>query len=365
MKKMEIIKMYNTEILKIKNEILQKENIERIAESKAILKAAEFIKKGELAAFPTETVYGLGADALNPKAVKKIFAAKGRPQDNPLIVHIADLNQLEMIIKGEISQTARKLIEKFWPGPLTLIFQKSSIIPAETTAGLDTVAVRMPDHPTALALIKASGLPLAAPSANTSGYPSPTEAEHVYNDLNGKIPIIIDGGPCRVGLESTVLDIRGENPIILRPGGVTREELSEFLQVEIEKSDEEIKEEEEIISPGMKYRHYSPVKPVFLFNSGSFPVMEKKSEKIRAAVIAAVETEIPPVIKKRWKIINVFSHGNPDLIARKLFSLLRSLDKDRDIEEIYVEELSTRGIGEAVMNRIKKAASEEDLIPGR
>ena len=229
--------MYNTEILKIESKILQKNSIELNTKNKEVQKAAEYIKMGELAAFPTETVYGLGADALNPNAVKKIFAAKGRPQDNPLIVHVADLEQLKKLIRGELSKVSRKLINKYWPGPLTLIFQKSSTVPDRTTAGLDTVAVRMPDNPIALALIKAASLPIAAPSANTSGYPSPTEAEHVYNDLNGKIPLIIDGGPCRVGLESTVLDIRGEKPVILRPGGITREDLSGFLGIEIERTD--------------------------------------------------------------------------------------------------------------------------------
>jgi len=357
--------MYNTEILKIESKILQKNSIELNTKNKEVQKAAEYIKMGELAAFPTETVYGLGADALNPNAVKKIFAAKGRPQDNPLIVHVADLEQLKKLIRGELSKVSRKLINKYWPGPLTLIFQKSSTVPDRTTAGLDTVAVRMPDNPIALALIKAASLPIAAPSANTSGYPSPTEAEHVYNDLNGKIPLIIDGGPCRVGLESTVLDIRGEKPVILRPGGITREDLSGFLGIEIERTDIKTKKEQRVISPGMKYRHYSPAKPVFLFNEKSFSVMEKRSKNSKAAVIAAEETEIPPVLQKRWKILKVFSHKNPDMIAKKLFSLLRCLDEDKNIEEIYVEELSSRGIGEAVMNRIKKAASDDDLIPGR
>lgn len=357
--------MYKTEILKIENTILQKKSIELTAESRAVQKAAEYIKRGELAAFPTETVYGLGADALNPDAVKKIFVAKGRPQDNPLIVHVADLKQLKQIIRGELSEVSRKLINKYWPGPLTLIFQKSSILPARTTAGLDTVAVRMPDNQIALALIKAASLPIAAPSANTSGYPSPTEAEHVYNDLNGKIPIIIDGGPCRVGLESTVLDVRGEKPVILRPGGITREDLSEFLGIKIERTDIEINKEQKVISPGMKYRHYSPSKPVFLFNKNSFSVMKKRSEIRKAAVIAAEETEIPSMLQERWKILKVFSHKNPEMIAKKLFSLLRCLDEDKNIDEIYVEELSSKGIGEAVMNRIKKAASDDDLIPGR
>ncbi|RCW48270.1 MULTISPECIES: L-threonylcarbamoyladenylate synthase [unclassified Halanaerobium] len=357
--------MYNTKILKIENTIMQKTSIELAAESKVIQKAAEYIKRGELAAFPTETVYGLGADALNSNAVKKIFAAKGRPQDNPLIVHVADLKQLKQIIKGELSEVSRKLINKYWPGPLTLIFQKSSTLPDRTTAGLDTVAVRMPDNKIALALIKAASLPIAAPSANTSGYPSPTEAEHVYNDLNGKIPVIIDGGPCRVGLESTVLDIRGEKPVILRPGGITREDLSKFLDVEIERMDVAIKEEQKVLSPGMKYRHYSPAKPVFLFNEESFSVMVKRSKNIRAAVITAEETKIPSALQKRWKILKVFSRKNPEMLAQKLFSLLRCLDEDKNIEEIYVEKVSSRGIGEAVMNRIKKAALDDDLIPGR
>ena len=205
----------------------------KLKNDSAVIEAAELLKKGEVVALPTETVYGLAADAMNPKAVKKIFKAKGRPQDNPLIVHIADKAQLEQLTAFEIPVKAEKLMKKFWPGPLTIIFSKSPDVPAETSAGLQTIAVRMPAHPLMLAVIERSNLVLAAPSANTSGFPSPTRAEHVYDDLKGKIPLILDGGPCQLGVESTVLDIRGDQLRVLRPGGISREEISQFLGEEV------------------------------------------------------------------------------------------------------------------------------------
>lgn len=329
----------------------------------AVIEAAELLKAGELVALPTETVYGLAADAMNPEAVEKIFRAKGRPQDNPLIVHIADRSQLKQLIGAEVPVKAEKLIERFWPGPLTIIFSKSSKVPAVTSAGLETIAVRMPAHPLMLAVIERSGLALAAPSANTSGFPSPTRAEHVYNDLEGKIPLILDGGPCHFGVESTVIDIRAEELKVLRPGGISREVISKFLGEEVILAAEQ--EEERVLSPGMKYRHYAPEKKLYTFNFDDkiFVLNQalKRAEKTKIALITARESKIDSekLSGKKIKLLQVFNHARPEELAQKLFDLLRKLDADESIEEIYIEELDAAGIGEAVMNRIFKAAAAD------
>ena len=350
---------------------LDSELLKTLKKDPAVVKAAELLKKGEVVALPTETVYGLAADALNPLAVKKIFAAKGRPQDNPLIVHIAEKSQLENLIKEEVPEKAEKLIDHFWPGPLTIIFAKNSKVPAETSAGLNTIAVRMPAHPLMLAVIKKSGLNLAAPSANTSGYPSPTRAQHVYNDLKGKIPLILDGGPCHFGVESTVVDIRGDKIKVLRPGGISREELSQFMKEEVVLAAEMDDESRAAVSPGMKYRHYAPQKKLYVFNfKDKLSVLKQaliRAEKEKVALIAARETEIdiPDSVRDNIKTLKVFSHAQPEELAQKLFDLLRRLDSDSSIKEIYIEELDSRGLGETVMNRIyKAAAAEEDFHPG-
>ncbi|MFW5749657.1 MAG: L-threonylcarbamoyladenylate synthase [Halanaerobium sp.] len=336
----------------------------RLKNDSAVVEAAELLKSGELVALPTETVYGLAADALNPEAVKKIFRAKGRPQDNPLIVHIADQSQLAQLTAGEISDRAEKLMEKFWPGPLTIIFSKNDRVPAETSAGLQTIAIRMPAHPLMLAVIECSGLALAAPSANTSGFPSPTRAEHVYNDLESKIPLILDGGRCHFGVESTVIDIRGAEIKVLRPGGISREEISQFLGEEVVLA-AEVKEDQ-VLSPGMKYRHYAPQKKLYIFNfDDKISVLKqalKRAEDKKIAVITARESKFDSdqLSNKKIKILRVFNHAEPEELAQKLFDLLRKLDDDRSIEEIYIEELDTAGIGEAVMNRIYKAAAAEE-----
>ncbi len=338
------------------------------ANKKMMQKAADLIKAGEIVAFPTETVYGLGADASNAIAVEKIFKAKGRPQDNPLIVHIADQEMLFDCISGPLTKMAQKLIAKFWPGPLTLIFDKSNYIPEETSAGLKTVAIRMPKHPVALDLIKRAGLPLAAPSANSSGYPSPTRAEHVYYDLEGKIPLIVDGGSSQVGIESTVLDIRGEKPIILRPGGITSDDLREVLGedlVHYEKSTDI----EKPVSPGMKYRHYAPHKAVSLLSTEEIQALINNcpadpEKKFRKAIIISKETDFLVRPDCQFKIIRYGSRNNPAKLARKLFSLLRSLDQDRSVKQIYIEKIPEKGLGEAVMNRLQKAALQERPISG-
>ena len=347
----------------IKKKAADTDLIEKLKADPAVKKAAALLKKGELVALPTETVYGLAADALNPRAVKKIFKAKGRPQDNPLIVHVADKSQLQQLTSVKIPSKAERLMDKFWPGPLTIIFPKNSQVPAETSAGLDTIAVRMPAHPLILAVIESSDLVLAAPSANTSGFPSPTRAEHVYHDLQAKIPLILDGGPCQFGVESTVIDIRGEEVKVLRPGGISREELAQFLDEEVILAGEV--KEEKILSPGMKYRHYAPQKKLHIFNfDDKISVLNqalKKAENKKIALIMARESKIEVNLEnKKIELLKVFSHSKPEEMAQKLFNLLRRIDADQSIEEIYIEELETKGIGEAVMNRIYKAAAAEE-----
>lgn len=334
-----------------------------LKEDSAVVEAAELLNKAEIVGLPTETVYGLAADAKNPEAVKKIFKAKGRPQDNPLIVHIAQKSQLKSLIKGEIADKAEKLIAKFWPGPLTIIFPKHQSVPFATSAGLDTIAVRMPAHPLMLAVIESSGLVLAAPSANTSGFPSPTRATHVYHDLKGKIPLILNGGFCHFGVESTVVDIRNNKIRVLRPGGISREKISQFLGEEVILAAE--LNDKKLLSPGMKYRHYAPEKKVYVFNfSDKISVLSQalsRAESKKIAIIAARESEfnIEDTLKNKIKFLQVFSHKHPEELAQNLFDLLRKLDNDNSITEIYIEELKPVGLGEAVMNRIYKAAATE------
>ncbi|ADQ13866.1 L-threonylcarbamoyladenylate synthase [Halanaerobium hydrogeniformans] len=338
---------YQTEIIKANND------------DQAVEKAAELLHKGELVAIPTETVYGLAADALNPEAVKRIFEAKGRPQDNPLIIHIGAQKDLEKLIAEKVSKRAQKLIDKYWPGPLTLIFKKSSLVPAETSAGLDTVAVRMPSHPVTIKLLQKSGLVLAAPSANTSGYPSPTRAEHVYADLKTKIPLILDGGSCEVGVESTVIDLSQKEAVVLRPGGISREELAEFLGEELKLNNNLEKSTQGVISPGMKYRHYAPQKNLYIFDPVKKDLLFKKAEQKKIALIISRQTELGQK-EDQLKVIRAFDREKPAELARKLFALLRELDSDPEVEEIYIEELKEEGLGETLMNRIYKAAAAKD-----
>lgn len=324
--------------------------------------AAEVLKRGGLVAFPTETVYGLGADALNEQAVKSIFYAKGRPSDNPLIVHIADMLPLKDIVR-EIPAAASKVMETFWPGPITLVMKKSGIIPDVITAGLDTVAVRMPSHPVALALIKLSGIPIAAPSANTSGRPSPTCAKHVIEDLFGKVDVIIDAGSTEVGLESTVLDVTADPPMILRPGGVTKEQLQKLFgtvsadPASVEKG---IKSDVTPRSPGMKYKHYSPKADVMVFEGELGKVVGKINE-VAADFIKQGETVgvlATDQTKTQYHTQNVISMGdrqNPETIASSLFYALREFD-EAGVDIILAEAVERKGIGLAVMNRMNKAA---------
>jgi len=340
--------------------------------------AIDLIRNEEIVAFPTETVYGLGGSAFSETAVRKIYQAKGRPSDNPMIVHISDLEMLSSIVKT-IPENIRKLCERFWPGPLTILFEKSEIIPDIVTAGLNTVAVRMPSNPIALALIKTLGIPIAAPSANLSSRPSPTQAEHVFNDLQGKIPLIIDGGSCDVGVESTVIEVHEEQSVIFRPGGVNLEELRRYLPKIViynEKNNDTL-DDFKPQSPGLKYKHYSPKAEIILIE-GSIKFLEEKivslysKYRLRKKIIGILHThrniQIPSEIlnDSKCKIIYLglldsdIDSGNSinaDKIAEGLFSTLRAVDNQK-IDLVIVEGISDKKIGLAVMNRLRKAASK-------
>jgi L-threonylcarbamoyladenylate synthase len=326
-----------------------------------VSKAAEIIKKGGTVAFPTETVYGLGANALEPRAVKKIFDAKGRPADNPLIVHVTHREDVKVLVK-KIPDIALDLMERFWPGPLTLVMEKAKGVPDITTGGLDTVAIRMPAHPVALSLISLSGAPIAAPSANASGKPSPTTAKHVIDDMFGKIDAIIDGGPADVGVESTVLDITKNPPVILRPGGITHEDLERAIgDVGVHpgaRGKTEMMESPP--SPGMKYRHYAPNAKLILVEGGDVvagiqELCERYSGNGEKIGIMASMENAPRYRADLVKIVG--SRGDLAGIARNLFGTLRALD-DKGVDTILAEGFEPKGMGLAIMNRLRKAASE-------
>ncbi len=329
-----------------------------------IEEGAEYIRQGKLVAFPTETVYGLGANALDEKAVKHIFEAKGRPSDNPLIVHIASLDNLERLVTN-LPESGRLLIDKFWPGPLTLILPKSDLIPNEVTAGLDTVAIRMPSHPVAYSLIRASSLPIAAPSANRSGRPSPTSARHVVEDLYGRIPLIIDGGECSVGLESTVLDMSGQIPIILRPGGITREMIEDVIgAVEVDKRVlTPPKEGDRVRSPGMKYTHYAPKAPVIIVDGNIDNIKTKVKDRAREyslsgkkVVVLATEETASMYEDGDFMVFVMGSRACPSTIASNLFAVLRKCDEvGADI--VIAEAIEETHEGLAIMNRMLRAAA--------
>ncbi len=323
--------------------------------------AVRIIKNGGLVAFPTETVYGLGANGLDEEAVKKIFIAKGRPQDNPLILHVYSTDQVEDLVE-EIPPVAKLCMDKFWPGPLTIILKKSPKVPDIISAGLDTVAIRMPENKIALEIIRLSNTPIAAPSANTSGKPSPTSARHVIEDLMGRIDMIVDGGDTGIGLESTVLDLSTDIPMILRPGGVTKEDLSKTIpNITIDSSI--IKEDEKLIpkSPGQKYRHYAPKAEMFVFSGQVDSIVEAiivNTEKYtkegkRVGIICTDETKD---FYKEGVIISMGSRKNKETIARNLFNTLRIFDH-LDVDIILAEGVDLSNLGIAIMNRMMKAAS--------
>ena len=313
-------------------------------------KAAELLKDGKRVVFPTETVYGLGANALDTDAVKSIFEAKGRPSDNPLIVHIAELSQLDDLT-DEVTEKAKALIDTFWPGPLTIILKRKNNIPDTVTAGLNTVGIRMPENPVARELIYLSGVPVAAPSANISGRPSPTDANYVIEDMMGRVEGIIDGGNCSVGVESTVIDMTGEIPTILRPGGVTAEEIAEVIG-EVIGGKEKAEDKETPKSPGMKYTHYAPKAPVRILR-GTVAEIENflNSRPCKCGILTFDEINL----NTDAEIISLGSIKNPNECARNLFRSLRDMDK-LDVCEIYAPEIGTDGLWAAVKNRLYKAA---------
>jgi len=332
-------------------------------EPDAIDKAGQILKAGGLVAFPTETVYGLGGNALDVNASHKIYAAKGRPSDNPLIIHIADMESLELIVK-EVPEKALALASAYWPGPLTMIFPKSDLVPYETTGGLDSVAVRMPSHPIARALIRAGGGYIAAPSANTSGRPSPTSAAHVIEDLGERIDMVVDGGDVQIGLESTIVDFTEAVPVILRPGYISEDMLREVLgQVRMEQGLIDDMDQKAPKAPGMKYKHYAPKARLIVVEGEECKVTAAIKEKVRehleqgeaAGVICTDETYeqyLPGCVKSIGK------RSDEEGIAHHLYRVLREFDQE-EVSFIYSEAFYTPRLGQAIMNRLQKAAGHQ------
>ncbi len=316
--------------------------------------AAEILQQDGTVIFPTETVYGLGANALSEKAVAKIFTAKGRPSDNPLIIHIGDKNALHRLVKS-VPKQAEILMEKFWPGPLTLIFQKSDLVPDVVTGGMNTVAIRMPSHPTAKRLLELCGVPVAAPSANRSGFPSPTVFSHVKEDMDGRVDGIVMGGDCEVGVESTVLDLSGEEPILFRPGLITLEQLEEVLgNVHVVTKAEH---GETPKSPGLKYRHYAPNARVEILH-GTLEQVERYAkaccEREKTGMLIFDEF---PVFDEKILTVSLGSNNDPKAAARRLFAGLRKLD-EMGVTLILAPEIPDYGVWRAVKNRLYRAAGE-------
>ncbi|WP_418475281.1 L-threonylcarbamoyladenylate synthase [Frisingicoccus sp.] len=340
--------------------------------------AGRILAEGGLVAIPTETVYGLAANAMDETAAAKIYAAKGRPSDNPLIVHIADMAAMDGLVT-ELPETAVKLAEKFWPGPLTMILPKRPEVPYGTTGGLDTVAVRMPSHPVARKLIASSGICLAAPSANTSGRPSPTRAEHVYEDMNGKIDLILDDGPVGIGIESTIVDLSGEVPMILRPGYITKAMIEEVVgEVRVdpailsENKDKNFRPK----APGMKYKHYAPKGELLIVSGDSKKVIEKitelASEKTaagyRVGIIGTDETigayHIPENSRgEAAAVMSIGTRREEATISHNLYDILRRMD-GAGVDYIYSESFAEGSRGQAVMNRLLKAAGHQRIDVG-
>ena len=342
--------------------------IKNTNEDDAFTKAKEILTAGGLVAFPTETVYGLGGNALDPSASAKIYAAKGRPSDNPLIVHISDKNDVYKLAE-DVSEAAEKLMDAFWPGPMTIIFKKKDIVPKETTGGLETVAIRMPSHPDAARLISESGLYIAAPSANSSGRPSPSTAAHVIEDLSGKIDMILDGGPVDIGIESSIIDMSGDTPVILRPGFITKSKFEEIIgTVAIDKAiispDSGIKPK----APGMKYTHYAPKGTVTIVESENDPssintnVINEINRLTKDAETANENVVVLTTEENKDKYIckNIILLGKTSSsseVAKNLYSALRKCD-DLGAKIIYSESFYHDELGGAVMNRLLKAAGQ-------
>lgn len=334
-------------------------------EKKELLEAKKIIEEGGLVAFPTETVYGLGGDGLQKEASKKIYAAKGRPSDNPLILHIGRMEQLDGIV-AYVPERARRLAEVFWPGPLTMIFEKADCVPYETTGGLDTVAVRMPEHRGALEFLNEVSVPVAAPSANTSGRPSPTRAEHVKEDLDGKIDMIIDGGEVGIGFESTIVDMTEEVPVILRPGYITRQMLSDVVEdVILDPALMSAAQDVAPKAPGMKYRHYAPRAQMTVFR-GEIPAVTKAINQLvgqmietgectpeQIGILATTESE------KAYSVGQVVTAGSrrENTVGRYIYGALRQFD-ELHVKFIFSESFYDCDKNEAIMNRLLKAAGQ-------
>ncbi|MBQ9699275.1 MAG: threonylcarbamoyl-AMP synthase [Lachnospiraceae bacterium] len=344
--------------------VIRVTDVEKI-DMNVIYEAGSVIRHGGLVAFPTETVYGLGADGMDETASAKIYAAKGRPSDNPLILHISSMDMLDDIA-AEIPDSAKLLMEKYWPGPMTLVFKKKAAVPYGTTGGLDTVAVRYPSHPVALSLIEAAGTPIAAPSANTSGRPSPTEAKHVIEDMDGRIDMIIDGGQVGIGIESTIVDVTSDVPMILRPGYITKSMVEQVVgQVKVDKVVEaksvaDLGGDYAPKAPGMKYKHYAPKAELTMFEGPLDKVIdyigrraaEDMANGDRVGIIATDES------KHRYpagKVVSIGSRKDEESIARGLYGILRDFD-DIGVDVIYSETFYDDDLGQAIMNRLIKAA---------
>lgn len=320
-------------------------------------KQAQLLREGKTVIFPTETVYGLGANALDEQAVKKIYEAKGRPSDNPLIVHIYKKEEVYELAK-DISKKAEDVMQRFWPGPITLILNKKNIVPYKTSGGLDTVAIRMPSHKIAREIIRMAGIPIAAPSANISGRPSPTKAEHVYEEMNERVDGIVLGGDCDFGLESTVVDFTSEIPMILRPGSITKEDLEKVIgNVILDPSLEKKEDNKKAKAPGMKYTHYSPNADVYIvsgkkedvFQKINNLVVENQEKGLKVGVMCLSQN-------KKMYSGEVIGLGNTlEEIARNLFGVLREMDKI-GVDRVYSEAFTTEGLGQAIMNRLVKSA---------
>jgi len=332
------------------------------SDAESLSLAADLLRSGQLVAFPTETVYGLGANALDPDAVLSVFAAKGRPADNPLIVHIHDRAQLDGLCI--VPEKAVPLMDAFWPGPLTILFEKLPAVPDVVTAGLPTVAVRMPSHPVSTAMLRACNLPVAAPSANSSGRPSPTLASHVLEDMRGRIPLILDGGPCDVGLESTVLDLCHGTPTILRPGGVTKKMLESVLHTEVLLAGSilrPLKPDEKALSPGMRYKHYAPKGQVTLVEGEADAVVSRLLELYRQEASQGRKTCVLCFTEHMDALRDCCPHDigsreDTREIAHRLFHTLRILDEE-GMEYVFSEVVPPEGVGLAVMNRLGRAAA--------
>lgn len=337
----------------------------KFMDEEILQEAGNIIKNGGLVAFPTETVYGLGGDALNRESSKKIYAAKGRPSDNPLIIHICNIEDLKPIVE-EIPEDVFRLAEAFWPGPLTIIMKKSGLVPTETTGGLNTVAVRMPSHPVALKFIEYAGGYVAAPSANVSGRPSPTKAKYVIEDMTGRIDMILDGDGIDIGLESTIVDMTGEIPEILRPGYITKDMLEKVLgEVRVDQTILDMNCKEPPKAPGMRYRHYAPKGQLTIVEGEAYKTIDKINELTKEAQEKGEKVGIIGTEETKDKYLgnsvkSVGKRRDEDSIARTLYTILREFD-DEGITVIYSESFSECAMGQAIMNRLLKAAGHNIL----